>query len=82
MRLSVWPEQFDLQLADCIDANVAFPSPMVDRITPATGPAECEKFREAFGFDDRAPVFCEDFIQWVIEDSFCAGRPRLEDVGV
>jgi len=27
-------------------------------------------------------VACEDFIQWVIEDKFCNGRPPLEKVGV
>ncbi len=74
--------QSDPGLADWIDNNVAFPSSMVDRITPATGPAERTRFREMFGFDDVAPVFCEDFIQWVVEDDFCAGRPRLEEVGV
>ena len=27
-------------------------------------------------------VCCEDFIQWVIEDNFIAGRPAWEKVGV
>jgi mannitol 2-dehydrogenase len=27
-------------------------------------------------------VFCEEFIQWVLEDHFCNGRPALEEVGV
>ena len=34
------------------------------------------------GIDDRLPIFAEDFIQWVVEDRFCAGRPALEQVGV
>jgi len=27
-------------------------------------------------------VFCEDYIQWVLEDKFVNGRPALESVGV
>ena len=27
-------------------------------------------------------MFCEDFIQWVVEDSFPAGRPAFEEAGV
>ena len=30
----------------------------------------------------RAPVMGESFIQWVIEDDFCNGRPAWETVGV
>lgn len=33
------------------------------------------------GTDDAAPVYCEDFIQWVVEDNFIAGRPAWEKVG-
>jgi mannitol 2-dehydrogenase len=36
---------------------------------------------EKNGTDDKAPVYCEDFIQWVIEDNFIAGRPAWEKVG-
>jgi mannitol 2-dehydrogenase len=71
----------DPALADWIDANVAFPNGMVDRITPATGPRERE-MAAAFGLDDPVPVTCEPFRQWVIEDHFPAGRPPLEKVGV
>jgi mannitol 2-dehydrogenase len=65
-----------------IRENVAFPDGMVDRITPATSDRERQLLREDFGIDDRRPVFCEDFRQWVLEDHFPAGRPRLEEVGV
>ncbi len=65
-----------------IRANVAFPNGMVDRITPATSARERTVLREQFGVEDRRPVFCEGFRQWVLEDHFPAGRPRLEDVGV
>jgi mannitol 2-dehydrogenase len=71
----------DPALADWIAANIAFPNAMVDRITPATGPRELAMAR-ALGLDDAAPVTCEPFRQWVMEDSFPAGRPPLEEAGV
>ncbi|MGH1331974.1 MAG: mannitol dehydrogenase family protein [Paracoccaceae bacterium] len=72
----------DEALADWIAANVAFPNGMVDRITPATGPIERARVIEAFGIEDAAPVFCEPFRQWVLEDHFPAGRPPFERAGV
>jgi mannitol 2-dehydrogenase len=72
----------DMALADWIQANVAFPNGMVDRITPATGPRERE-LAASFGLgDDPVPVTCEPFRQWVLEDNFPAGRPAFEKVGV
>ena len=72
----------DPDLADWIEANVAFPNGMVDRITPATGPRE-RQMAAAFGLaDDPVPVTCEPFRQWVLEDTFPAGRPELEKLGV
>lgn len=50
--------------------NVAYPNSMVDRITPATKSGKI------------TDVCCEDFIQWVVEDRFAAGRPKWENVGV
>ncbi|CAN7148741.1 mannitol dehydrogenase family protein [Bosea sp. LjRoot90] len=72
----------DRSEADWIRQNVAFPNGMVDRITPATSEHERRALRDDFGIEDRRPVFCEDFRQWVLEDHFPAGRPRLERVGV
>jgi mannitol 2-dehydrogenase len=54
---------------------------MVDRITPQTTDADRAWLRER-GVDDGWPVVCESFRQWVIEDTFAAGRPRWQDVGV
>ncbi|WP_038127662.1 mannitol dehydrogenase family protein [Thioclava indica] len=71
----------DPELAGWIKSNVAFPNSMVDRITPATGPRE-RALAESFGLEDAAPVTCEPFRQWVMEDNFPAGRPPLEKVGV
>lgn len=67
---------------DWIAANVAFPCGMVDCITPATGPREIGLVAERFGIEDAAPVVCEPFRQWVLEDNFPQGRPALETVGV
>lgn len=72
----------DPGLAEWIAANVTFPNCMVDRITPAVGPADVARLNELTGIDDQLPIFAEDFIQWVVEDKFCAGRPALEQVGV
>ena len=72
----------DPALADWIDAHVAFPNGMVDRITPATGPREIAIAAGDYGIDDAWPVFCEEFKQWVLEDNFPQGRPALEKVGV
>lgn len=67
---------------DWIADNVAFPCGMVDCITPATGPREIALVADRFGLDDAAPVVCEPFRQWVLEDHFPQGRPALETVGV
>ncbi|WP_377511878.1 mannitol dehydrogenase family protein [Octadecabacter sp. R77987] len=72
----------DADLADWIADNVAFPNGMVDCITPATTDRERALVRDRFGIEDAAPVICEPFHQWVLEDHFTAGRPALEKVGV
>lgn len=71
----------DPALADWIGAEAAFPSTMVDRITPATTPADTAALEARYGLRDRCPVFSESFTQWVIEDRFTAGRPAWEEVG-
>jgi len=55
---------------------------MVDCITPATSEREIGIVNDTFGIDDAAPVVCEPFRQWVLEDNFPNGRPALEKVGV
>lgn len=72
----------DPDLAEWIAANVAFPSCMVDRITPRTTDADRAELSRRFGIEDRWPVSCEPFAQWVLEDDFRAGRPALERAGV
>lgn len=72
----------DSELAEWVNLNVTFPNSMVDRITPATSADDIERLNKKNGTNDLAPVYCEDFIQWVIEDNFVAGRPAWELVGV
>ena len=72
----------DPGLASWITSHVRFPNCMVDRITPQTTEADRAELSRRFGLDDQWPVLCEPFTQWVLEDSFSAGRPPLEDVGV
>lgn len=72
----------DPSLGRWINRNVAFPSTMVDRITPKTSWADEGFVESAFGIVDRWPVLTEPYRQWVIEDKFCNGRPPLEEVGV
>jgi mannitol 2-dehydrogenase len=72
----------DPALAAFVREGVAFPSSMVDRITPATTDRERAILIERFGIQDNWPVFCEPFRQWVLEDNFPTGRPDLEEVGV
>jgi fructuronate reductase len=73
--------QLDARLATWIDKHVAFPSTMVDRIVPATTDADREAAHAALGVSDEAPVPCEPFRQWVIEDHFPTGRPTWETAG-
>lgn len=71
----------DPELGDWVEREVRFPNSMVDRITPVTTDADRAEIKERFGLDDRWPVVCEPYTQWVLEDAFTAGRPPYEDVG-
>ena len=63
----------------------ATPSPSRTRwstASPRRPPtASAQITRDEFGIEDAWPVFCEDFLQWVVEDDFPAGRPAFEEVG-
>ena len=72
----------DPQLAEWVEAHVSFPNAMVDRITPATSDRERQMAKDMFDIEDTWPVFCEEYIQWVIDGHFTAGRPTFEKVGV
>ena len=72
----------DAQLLAWVQDNTRSPNAMVDRITPRPTPDVAERVKAATGWDDRAALMGESFIQWVIEDDFIAGRPAWEKVGV
>lgn len=71
----------DPGLADWISGTVAFPSAMVDRITPRTEERDLDEVHRGTGVRDRAPVSTEPFSEWVLHDDFPGGRPRWEDAG-
>ena len=71
--------QRDPDLAAWIAAEAQFPCSMVDRIVPATTPADVAEVMALIGVTDAAPVIHEPFRQWVIEDRFVDGaRPPWE----
>jgi mannitol 2-dehydrogenase len=72
----------DADHGEWVAREVRFPNSMVDRITPVTTDDDRGEVRERFGIDDRWPVVCEPFTQWVLEDAFSLGRPPYEDAGV
>jgi mannitol 2-dehydrogenase len=72
----------DPDLGDWVERETRFPDSMVDRITPVTTDADRDEIRERFGIEDRWPVVCEPFTQWVLQDAFTAGRPPYEQAGV
>lgn len=70
----------DPTLIEWMDRNISWASSMVDRITPATTPAEI-KAVIPLGYEDASPVPTEPFSEWVISGSFPAGRPAWEVAG-
>ena len=80
--MSAFASLRDPDLGAWIASDVAFPSSMVDRITPATTDADLEEVGWRFGIEDAWPVVSEPFSQWVLEDRFPQGRPPFERAGV
>jgi len=80
--LTAFARLADPELGDWVEREVHFPNSMVDRITPVTTDADRAEVREVFGIDDQWPVVCEPYTQWVLEDTFTAGRPPYERAGV
>ncbi len=75
-------QRLDPALATWIDANASFPRSMVDSITPATDDALRARVDAQLGLTDAWPIQREAYLQWVVEDRFCNGRPPFERVGV
>jgi len=85
LRRAVASAVDDAALRTWIDEHVAFPSSMVDRITPATTDADVAGLADLPGAlpGDRVPVVTEPFAEWVLEDAFAGvDRPAWETAGV
>jgi mannitol 2-dehydrogenase len=72
----------DPDLGAWVERHVRFPNSMVDRITPVTTDEDRDEVRRRFGIEDRWPVVCEPFTQWVLEDDFGGVRPPWDEAGV
>jgi fructuronate reductase len=79
--ISRYASLINADLGSYVESEVACPSTMVDRIVPATTAEDKEAIQNELGLEDAWPVSAEPFTQWVIEDRFSSGRPRLEDSG-
>jgi len=71
----------DPGLASWIARHAAFPSSVVDRITPTSTDEHRRVVEARFAVRDLQPVITEPFSQWIVEDTFCNGRPPLDQVG-
>ena len=54
-RLPLFIAAQDKELLEWVSRNVTFPNSMVDRITPATTPADIERLNRKNGTEDEAP---------------------------
>ncbi|MDP9436827.1 MAG: mannitol dehydrogenase family protein [Actinomycetota bacterium] len=79
---ATYAEMRDPELGAWVRSEVSFPDSMVDRITPVTTDGDRAELARRFGVEDRWPVVCEPFTQWVLEDAFPLGRPPFEQAGV
>jgi len=75
-------QQTEPALAGWIAENVAFPSTMVDSITPATDDALIQRVAQQLGCRDAWPVQREAFTQWVITDGVPDQIRAWESAGV
>jgi len=85
LRTAVLDAVDDDGLRAWIEETVAFPSSMVDRITPATTDEDVAGLADLPGAlpGDRVPVVTEPFAEWVLEDAFDGvDRPAWESAGV
>ncbi|MFC4120425.1 mannitol dehydrogenase family protein [Nonomuraea zeae] len=69
------------RLLGWVGENVSFPATMVDRIVPATTPADLDDVAARLGVSDLGAVVTEPFAQWVIEDRFAGDRPAWDRAG-
>lgn len=74
-------DRHDPALRAWFERECACPASMVDRIVPATTEPDLVAVAAAIGVEDAAAVMTEPFSQWIVEDSFAAGRPQWDKVG-
>ncbi|MCJ2184491.1 mannitol dehydrogenase family protein, partial [Novosphingobium sp. 1949] len=79
--MHAWLESEAPDLRAWFEAECTCPSTMVDRIVPATTPADRDAVAGALGLRDEGAVMTEPFSQWVIEDRFAGARPGWERHG-
>lgn len=81
--------KWDSQFSKWVEATVAFPSTMVDRIVPAATEESIIQINNLLVQAkapwiqpyDQVPIASESFSQWIIEDAFSKGRPDFSLVG-
>jgi fructuronate reductase len=73
-------ERVDADLARWVAEEVRFPRSVVDRMVPATTPADLDEVARRLGLRDDAAVVAERHCSWVLEA--VEGLPPLGDVGV
>ena len=71
---------FGTDLAEYIQSKWRFPKMVCERVVYQVTPELLEETHRISGVADRCPVVCEDFVRWVVEDKFPAGRPHLDGV--
>lgn len=76
-----WLALREPDLVEWFERECVCPNSMIDRIVPATTPADIQALEARTGLRDEAAVFTEPFSQWVIEERFAAGRPGWEKHG-
>ncbi len=73
-------EAFDAGLARWIMEHVTFPCSVVDRMVPATTPADLDAIAQRLGYRDEAAVVAERNRSWYLTAT--DGLPPLAEVGV
>lgn len=73
--------EVDESLAHWIANDLAFPSSVVDRITPRPGPDAARIALAATGREDRAAVLAEPYREWVIERRAATELPDWAQAG-
>jgi fructuronate reductase len=72
----------DPALAEWVRSDaVSFVETSIDRITPATQPADAAAVAAVTGWRDSCPVVTEPFTDWILSGAFPAGRPAWEEAG-